>query len=132
MLVELWEKFRGYDRWTDTNARIGPLVSHKKASKGRSGQWVYGYRFERSLQWVDQQGQSRNAKFKLPDDSPLFQVRSGELVTIRYDPVKPEHFYFRDLFQFRIHSGFRTAIGLGLSVVGPLAAVLLFERLQQR
>ena len=40
--------------------------------------------------------------FKVPDDSPIYQMVDGNQATIRYDPARPDRFYCADLFRSRI------------------------------
>jgi hypothetical protein len=102
MLIELWERLRGYDKWVETDAtvefsdllnrgnRLGlGGVTPQLASRGR-------------IAWRDSNGRKRTAEFGVDDESPLYQLVGGEAVSIRYNPAKPEQYYFRDLLRSRI------------------------------
>lgn len=93
MLIELWEKIRGYDKWIRTEAKLGQSEFERTAYR-RKEERLYAYRFEQCLEWVDQQGQSRSARFRVPDGSLLFPRSDGDRVVIRYDPANPENYYF--------------------------------------
>jgi hypothetical protein len=98
MLIELWERLRGYDKWVQTEAKI------KSATEQTTEEYYKGQRYEiRSsndeLVWTDAQGVEHISEFGVPEDSPLFQMIGGETVTIRYDPEDPERFFFPDLMR---------------------------------
>ena len=98
MLFETWEKLRGIDLWTETDARVlsAPMfVDGRQAGAGVS-------RSEIRIGWQDQAGKRFRAKFMVRDSSPLFQLYQGKTLTIRYNPRKPSSFYVRDLLRYRI------------------------------
>jgi len=111
MLIKLWERIRGYDRWVQTDATIESSAMEDH---------VYDYRGQIKHQ--------QTAPCRVPDDSPLYQLIGGEKVTIRYDPQNPEEYYFPELIKGRLRHfllQFGTVIlFLGCIVVG----VFLLER----
>jgi hypothetical protein len=90
MLLEIWERLRGYDKWIETQADIESSSVAETRITGRYGKIVdYSYTSGDMLTWVDGQGEKQYADFTVPHDSPLYQLVGGETVTIRYDPARP-------------------------------------------
>jgi hypothetical protein len=104
MLIEIWERLRGYDKWVQTEAKIESSDVEKTAHSDRYGNVSYTWASGDLLAWTDRQGQKQYAEFTVPDDSPLYQLVGGETVTIRYDPARPDRFYFRELLRTRVHT----------------------------
>jgi uncharacterized protein DUF3592 len=94
MLIEIWERLRGYDKWIQTEAKI--VTSEEIRSK-------LGEKYRRRdgsnlLFWQDQQGEPQYGAFVTFDTSPLYQTLEGEGVSIRYNPARPSRYYCRPLF----------------------------------
>ena len=104
MLIEIWERLRGYDKWTQTEVTIKSskltdlgFGSYRKDSACRLGlydQWQTKCEFE----WIDVQGNSHTSSFTVSERSPLFQVIEGETIPIRFNPANPDKYYIRELF----------------------------------
>lgn len=103
MLIELWERLRGYDKWIPVEARIqSSTLSEEQIGEIHSrytGEYepVYEWESENVLTWTDKSGQEHSASYKVNEDSPLFQLYDGQTVTIRYNPANPDEFYLRGL-----------------------------------
>jgi len=127
MLIKLWERIRGYDRWVQTDATIESSAMEDHVYDYR-GQIKHEYESVDTLVWTDREGNQQTAPCRVPDDSPLYQLIGGEKVTIRYDPQNPEEYYFPELIKGRLRHfllQFGTVIlFLGCIVVG----VFLLER----
>jgi hypothetical protein len=120
MLIDIWERLRGYDKWVQTEARIESSDLTKIPLADRSGNVVgYNYKAGDVVTWVDGSGERQYATFDVEEASPLFQLVGNESVTIRYDPAHPDRFYYRELLKSQVKSFFRTALGL-LALVGFL------------
>lgn len=131
MLIELWEKLRGYHKWVQTEAKVRSSKVEKTAHYGRDGSVSYTWASGDQLVWTDEQGQPQSAEFKVDDESPLYQLVGGESVTIRYNPARPEEFYYRDLLRSRLNFFFRMALVaavLALFLVLALSFRLFFGR----
>ena len=118
MLIEIWERLRGYDQWVPAAAKVRSSRVQKTAHSDRSGNVTYTWASKDELIWADDKGQQHTAQFTVPDDSPLYQYVGGETVSIRYDPSDPDRFYFRDLLRTRVHTA--------LKVTGYALLFLLF------
>jgi hypothetical protein len=101
MLIKLWEKLRGYDNWTQTDATIKSSEMEDHVYDYR-GQIKDEYESVDTLVWTDREGNQQTAPCRVPDDSPLYQLIGGEKVTIRYNPQNPEEFYFPELLKGRL------------------------------
>lgn len=130
MILELYERLRGYDKWVETQAKIESSDVSKTPFANRYGQVVdYRYSAGDILTWVDSHGENQYADFDVGENSPLYLLLGGESVTIRYDPASPDRFYYRDLLKTRVQSVLRTtAAVLILIACASIAGWLLFRR----
>jgi hypothetical protein len=124
MLIELWERLRGYDKWIETEAKIESSKVEETPVTDRYGH-VSGYTYDSCdmLVWADQQGESQRDFFTVPDDSPLYQFVDGETITIRYNPTSPDQYYLRELLRTRIRTGVKSVV-VALLVIGFLVVTV--------
>jgi hypothetical protein len=119
MLIELWEKLRGYDKWVEAQAKVESSDVEKTPVTDRYGTVIdYEYSSADMLTWTDAAGEKQYAFFTAPDDSPLYQLVDGETITIRYDPKSPDKFYLRDLL--------RTQVGKAVKATAVILAFVIF------
>ena len=98
MLIEWWERLRGFDKWSETEA----IIESSKV-KWYRGSGAEEIDLSRNLiAWLDACGQKHKAQIKVHEGSPLFQLYEGKTLAIRYDPLSPGRFYSRDLLSARI------------------------------
>ena len=102
MLIEIWEKVRGYDKWVNAAATIERSDVEKTPYNNRDGSVSYSYEAGDVIAWVAD-GTKHYADFNVEEGSPLFQLVGGESVAIRYNPKDPEEFYYRDLLKSRVN-----------------------------
>ncbi len=126
MLIELWERLRGYDKWIETKAKV------RSSTEQKTEQYYRGRKYEiRSsddgLAWTDTQGVEHSANFDVPEDSPLYQLIGGESVTIRYDPQDPNRFYYPDLLSSKVKVFAHSAYLLLLLVILLVVPAVLFR-----
>jgi uncharacterized protein DUF3592 len=124
MFLELWERLRGYDKWVETQATIERSDVTATPYSGRSGR-VIGYNYDAGdvITWQVPNGERQYASFDVKEGNPLFQLLSGESVTIRYDPAHPDRFYYRDLLRSRVNSAGKSV--LIVLVLAGLIAVFI-------
>ncbi|MGA2349227.1 MAG: DUF3592 domain-containing protein [Terracidiphilus sp.] len=122
MLIEMWERLRGYDKWIQTEARIKSSTIEKTYRKGRRGRLIPWWTVTNVIAWADSSGGSRIAQCIDPSGFPPHQLSSGETVTIRYNPTNPSDFYLRGLLKSRIISMIKWAVAIAL---GFAVALLL-------
>jgi len=98
MLVQLWERLRGYDRWPEAEAVIVSSETIRRkfglptARRSQS-------RFSTDLlAWKGHSGEPHLAPFINEEASPLYQLLEGETIRIRFDPTRPNRFYNREHF----------------------------------
>jgi len=120
MLIELWERLRGYDRWIETTARFEAADVKKSVHVDSWGRRKAHYATSDTIAWTDQQGNIHRDSFRVSDSSSLYLMVDGEQVDIRYNPARPNRYYYRALFVSRL----RAAAGAILMVL--LLAGLLF------
>ena len=99
MLIELWEKIRGYDKWVETEAIVEESLVTTHENDG--GQFSVS---DEVLVWADSQGERHRAAFAVREDSALYQLVEGSTIRIRYSPADPEEFYIRELVQARVRA----------------------------
>ncbi len=120
MLIEIWEKLRGYDKWVNAAATIERSDVEKIPYNNRNGTVSYSYEAGDVIAWVAD-GTKHYADFNVEEGSPLFQLVGGESVAIRYNPMDPDDFYYRDLLKSRVN---RTCRGV-FTVIGFIAFFFL-------
>ena len=134
MLIEIWERLRGYDKWIQTEAVIKsselgavPFAANsgEKAQKP-AGAAVKEWRSTCTIAWTDGEKQAHTAQFEVSDNSPLFQLYEGNTVSIRYDPVKPGEFYLPGVLKSRILSGVKWTV-FNIVVFGIVLFIFLLH-----
>ena len=117
MLIEIWERLRGYDKWIQTEAKIESSNLEEIKHYDRYGnQMESSWASDDEVVWTDKMGQKQSAEFKVPEDSPIYQLLDGETVTIRYNPARPEEFYYRELLRTRVHTAFKLTLFYGFLI----------------
>jgi hypothetical protein len=120
MTTKLWERLRGYDKWIETTASFESAELEKTAHTDRGGNVSYTWSSFDTIAWTDQKGATHRAEFRVPDDSPIYQLVDGNKATIRYNPADPDHFYYPDLLHTRIATLMKR-IGLTLLFLAVLS-----------
>jgi hypothetical protein len=109
MLIEIWERVRGYNEWTPTIATVqSSTVGSQSVCK---------------IVWEDQHCIQHTATFKAFEESPLYQLREGDTVSIRFNPDRPGEFYLPGLFQSKLARTFRLGV---CAIVFILVFIALF------
>jgi hypothetical protein len=108
MLIEIWERLRGYDKWTRAEAtvksskvarlRVGWPRIGGSSQRGRVGRWQSNC----IIDWADVSGKLHTTRFAVAERSPLFQLLDGQTVSILYNPADPGEYYLRELFRHRM------------------------------
>jgi len=123
MLIELWERLRGYDKWIQTEARLTSSKVEKSSRVVKGSRQDFWFSTN-TIVWTARQGEIQSADFYLADISLLKHFAVGETVTIRYDPMKPSKLYLRKLVLLNLCSGIKwTAL-----VLAGIGVVVLVER----
>jgi hypothetical protein len=109
MLMEIWERLRGYHKWTQAEAKVEFLkeefLYHDKAGKDLHYSHVTGER----LAWTDTTGQPHYAPLKKLGDNTRYKFTEGEAETIRYNPASPDQFYCRNISEMKVRYYVSTA-----------------------
>jgi len=124
MLIEFWERLRGYDKWVVTEATVESSTLKKTEYHDQSGHVSQTWSSGDVLAWTDRQGGKQYADFNVSEGSALYQLIGGERVEIRYNPKEPGRFYFPELLKSRVRAvvqGIRVAL---LLLLFPLLAVV--------
>jgi hypothetical protein len=126
MLIEIWERLRGYDKWVRTDAVVCRSGTEKVENQGRYGTY-YTTEAGDVIEWTDPTGEKQYADFNAPEGSKLFQLVAGDKVEIRYNPAKPDDFYYRDLLRMKVRQGavatFTVVLFLAISALEFLGRV---------
>ncbi|MGD0938938.1 MAG: DUF3592 domain-containing protein [Terracidiphilus sp.] len=120
MLIEIWERLRGYDKWTQTEATVESSVEQKDTVVYRGNKFDE-YSSNDVIVWKDAQGEKQYADFTVQENSPLFQLIDGNSVSIRFNPAKPDEFYYRDLLRERV----RKFVGSALVILFIATLIVL-------
>jgi hypothetical protein len=127
MMMELWERLRGYDKWIEVDAKISSSEVQKTSHMDRAGNVYYTYGSGDEITWMDSSGQEHSADFNVSDDSPLYQLVGGEKVTIRYNPSNPDEYHYPELLRARfVAAGRKMLVALGALI---LFAYVIFIRI---
>lgn len=127
MLVQLWERLRGYNQWILTDAEIESSQMEDRISTYR-GRTFHSYDSDDKVVWTDRQGNRQFGFLNVPDDSPLYQFVGGEKIAIRYNPDKPEEFYFPERLRADIRHKLLQIATIGLLIGVVSAAAFVFTR----
>ena len=125
MWIKLWERLRGYDKWTETEAEITSSIM--EAIAVQDGNSIYQVR--NMLEWKTAQKGSERVIFLVPEDSSFYQCAEGEKIRILYDPQAPYRYYCPDLLRSRIQIFLRRAKSVALFIGIPLALLGILKLL---
>lgn len=114
MLIELWERLRGYDKWVQTEARVATVQEVRKLMGRRYADLPPDIRRSADLVvWFDRDGDAHCGAIVAHDTSPLYQLLGGETIGIRYNPAAPDRYYCRELWSsWAKHLAKALALGL--------------------
>lgn len=102
MLIEWWERMRGYDKWTTIGATVQSTtlsrVGEISNSKSKPPQ-ALGWESICQIKWRDQNQIEHTAVFKAFEESPLYQLCEGDTLNIRFNPASPSEYYVPGLIQ---------------------------------
>jgi hypothetical protein len=107
MLIELWERLRGFDKWPETDATIESSKIKWYRGSGQSQKDLS----RNLIAWFDGSGQQHRAQYKVHEGSPLFQFFEGQTLVVRYNPASPSQYYFRDLLRSRVGFFLKQVLG---------------------
>ena|ERR1700744_1047926 len=131
MLIEIWERLLGFDKWIETEATVTTSDMEKTAHMDRGGHVSYTYGSGDEITWIDESGEKHHAEFKVSDDSPLYQLVGGEKVTIRYNPSNPDKYHYPELLRARFVAGSRKMLVV-FGVLILFSYILIFRILARR
>jgi hypothetical protein len=132
MIIELWERLRGYDKWVlaeativsaelaEVNVVAVPTARNLKRNPNAAS--MKEWRSRCAIVWKNAQGHQLGGDYEVSDNSPLFQLYEGQTVSIRFDPGNPREFYLRGVLESRMVSIFKWVL---MSVLGVLFTVSL-------
>jgi hypothetical protein len=89
MLIEIWERLRGYDTWIETEATIKSSKIEQVVRRKSKGQIIYGWDGNKEIAWIDQAGIQQSEMFEVKDSPFVFKMHDRSPVVIRYNPVSP-------------------------------------------
>jgi hypothetical protein len=132
MLIEIWERLRGYDKWPIAEATIESSKLDEVAqeySRVTGNPLSTRWQGDEELVWRDQSGTTRRESIAVGENSPLFQLYEGKPLTVRYNPSVPPEFYVREQLQFQVNrtSKVITCVVAGVSLIVALAVIFLHD-----
>jgi Protein of unknown function (DUF3592) len=129
MLIEAWERLRGYDKWTSTVATVlSTTLSRIDIGNDKSkSPLTVGWESVCRISWRDKSEIEHTSIFKAYEESPLYQLCEGDAVNIRYNPAKPSDYYLPELIQSRLTRTWKlTLYVLVIALLGIGFLVFLF------
>jgi hypothetical protein len=111
MLIEIWERLRGYDKWIQAEATVESSEPTNQQLHGRDISYS-----DDVIVWTDSAGEKHRAPISVQAHSPLFQLVQGSTINIRFNPADPEEYYLRELLQSRVRKVFSTAVAAALMI----------------
>lgn len=105
MLIEIWERLWGYDRWIETEATIKsstlemPEAGKDKSERRNFNNTYLTWQATCEATWTDRSGTLHKGKFVAGERSPLFQLYDGQTVSLRYNPRNPDELYIRGMLR---------------------------------
>lgn len=129
MLIGVWERLRGYDKWTSTVANVQSStltpISFGDDSKGAGGSKnVIGWQSVCAISWEDQHQTRHTASFEVFEESPLYQLRDGDTVKIRFNPDEPAQFYLPGLLQSQFMRSWKMGVWAALATLVLIAFLM--------
>jgi hypothetical protein len=131
MLIELWERLRGYHKWPQAEATVEFVKQEHTYHDSAGKELHYSYTTGDRLVWVDSGGEKRSAPFTPPGKGkdPKFQFAEGETATIRYNPANPEQYFFPRLSAMRVRYFVSTALTISAVAIFCVGYVWVREML---
>ena len=87
MMIELWERLRGYDKWIEAEASV-------EKSRVETYPTRYGdtHQSDDVLLWTDSKGERHRGYFEIDESSSLYQLIQDSKINIRYNPADPDEY----------------------------------------
>ncbi|MGA2834795.1 MAG: hypothetical protein ABSE55_17165 [Terracidiphilus sp.] len=130
MLIEIWERLRGYDKWIQTEATVKSseveeiIEGFDTRAEALISTW-HGYE---ELVWKDRFGTEWKKEVDARENSPLFRLYDGKSTIVCYNPASPEEFYVREQLQYKINLVSKIVAGvLTAAFVIVLLGLVLFH-----
>ena len=122
MLIEFWERLRGYDKWVETEATVES--SRIENIPIRGGEI---HQSDDVLLWTDNNGERHRGYLEVQGDSSLYQLVQDSKISIRYNPADPDQYYLRELLKYQVTTAtIQTAI---ISIFVALLGSVIWARL---
>lgn len=100
MLIEWWERLRGYDKWVEAEATVESSRIEMVPSPGRGSAIKQN---DDVLIWTDNNGERHRAYFEVQGvDTSLYELDKGSKIRIRYNPADPDQYYLRELLKKQV------------------------------
>jgi hypothetical protein len=129
MLIELWEKIRGYDTWVETTATLkSSQVEQEIVGHDKLGRPFYGWRGDEELVWTDTSGVGQCEPLTVSEGSPVFQCIEGNAVRIRYNPADSGDFYVREQLQYEVSRSAKIILWTFAIVIAIVALLSILLR----
>jgi hypothetical protein len=107
MIVEFWERLRGYDKWIETEATVESAKLIDGLRRTRPAWWrlllnpdilisFFSWHAQCAMAWTDVSGGRHTTDYEVSEQDPLFQKFEGQKVLIRYNPTRPDDYYVQE------------------------------------
>jgi hypothetical protein len=85
MLIELWERLRGIDQWTETTATVSSVNRYSAPKSGDLAGITFTYK--------DGQGEYQSGSYTVDSLTSLYNIERDDTFSIRYNPAKPSEYF---------------------------------------
>ena len=129
MLIEAWERLRGYDKWTPAVATVQSATLSRIDVGSKKSPVAVGWESASKIIWQDENQTEHAAIFQAYEESPLYQLCEGDTVNIRYNPANPSEYYLPGLLQSKVTRTWKLALyTVALIVLGIAFLMFLLAR----
>jgi len=130
MLIEIWERLRGYDKWVEAEATIQTSDLQDVQVADFHDRYGRDYPVDEShsfcnIVWTDSNGTKHCGSYEVSENSALYQLYDGQTIKIRYNPIDPDQFYLRGAMESGLITTLKWKIGPAI-LLGILFAVWAF------
>jgi hypothetical protein len=101
MILEIWERLRGFDKWPQVEATIQSSAV-EKATRLRKGSRVDEWKTVYEIAWTDPAGLLQRKQMALPGMSRDLNLIDGVGISVRYKPTDYSKFFIREELRRRI------------------------------
>ncbi len=131
MLIEIWERLRGFNNWTAAvatvqSSKLTPVrFGNVRPGRDASGQTI-GWQPVCKIVREDRHCIQHTAEFEGFEESPLYQLTDGDTVKIRFNPNKPAEYYLPGVLQSKLARTWKLGVWAVLAILVLIGFVVVW------